>query len=160
LAIAEFHGNTLLGVSIALTGAVIAALGNMASHQAQKERLPVLQSNAWGMFYGGVITGVWALLTGKTFNFEMTLEYAGSLFYLAFFGSVVAFGCYLRLLGLIGPTRAGYIAVVIPLVAVIISIVFEGLQLNAYIVAGIMLVLGGNLMILAYRRLTVPRRPL
>jgi drug/metabolite transporter (DMT)-like permease len=159
LAIAEFDGNTLLGVSISLTGAVVAALGNMASHQAQKERLPVLQSNAWGMFYGGVITGVWALFSGKPFNFELTLEYAGSLFYLAFFGSVVAFGCYLRLLGLIGPTRAGYIAVVIPIVAVLISITFEGLQLDAYIVSGIVLVLGGNLLILVYRRLTVPRRP-
>lgn len=160
LAVAELDHNTLFGASIALAGAVVASLGNMASHQAQQERLPVLQSNAWGMFYGGVVTGLWALLAGKEFTFEATLEYAGSLFYLAVFGSVVAFGCYLRLLGLIGPTRAGYIAVVIPIVAVLLSLLFEGLQLDAHVIAGIVLVLGGNLLILAYRRLTVPRRPL
>lgn len=159
LVVSELDHNTLLGASIALLGAVVASLGNMASHQAQQERLPVLQSNAWGMFYGAVVTGLWALLTGKEFTFEATLEYAGSLFYLAVFGSVVAFGCYLRLLGLIGPTRAGYIAVVIPIVAVLLSLVFEGLQLDAHVIAGIVLVLGGNLLILAYRRLTVPRRP-
>jgi drug/metabolite transporter (DMT)-like permease len=81
------------------------------------------------------------------------------LLYLAFFGSVIAFGCYLRLLGLVGPTRAGYIAVVIPIVAVLISVIFEDLKLDTHIVAGIVLVLGGNLLILAFRRLTVPRRP-
>jgi drug/metabolite transporter (DMT)-like permease len=159
LAVAELDHNTLLGAAIALAGSVVASLGNMASHQAQQERLPVLQSNAWGMFYGAVVTGLWALLAGKEFNFEATLEYAGSLFYLAVFGSVVAFGCYLRLLGLIGPTRAGYISVVIPVVAVLLSLLFEGLQLDVHVIAGIVLVLGGNLLILVYRRLTVPRRP-
>jgi len=155
----SLDSKTLLGAGISLAGASVASIGNMVSHQSQKERLPVLQSNAWGMLYGAMVTGIWALVSGKTFNFEPTLEYVGSLLYLAVFGSVVAFGCYLRLLGLIGPGKAGYIAVVIPIVAVLISMVFEGLQLNLYIIAGIALVLGGNLMILAYRRLTVPRRP-
>lgn len=159
LATIDLGTDTLKGASISLIAVVIASLGNMVSHQAQKKQLPVLQSNAWGLFYGSVITGVWALLSGKPFNFELTWEYAGSLLYLAFFGSVVAFGCYLKLLGLIGPTRAGYITVVIPIVAVLISVVFEGLKLNAYIVTGIVLVLGGNLLVLAFRRLTMPRRP-
>ncbi|HET6565995.1 MAG TPA: EamA family transporter [Xanthomonadales bacterium] len=157
---AAHEGPSLVGIVISLSGATIASLGNMASHQAQRERLPVLQSNAWGMFYGALVTGFWALLNGKPFNFELTGEYVGSLLYLAIVGSVIAFGCYLKLLGNIGPTRAGYIAVVIPIIAVLISIAFEGLQLNAYIVGGFVLVLGGNLLILAYRRLTVPRRPI
>ncbi len=151
--------HNLLGVAISLCGAIIASFGNMVSHQAQKERLPVLQSNAWGMLYGALITGSWAVLSGKTFTFDSSVEYVFSLLYLAIFGSVVAFGCYLKLLGAVGPTRAGYIAVVIPVVAVLLSMLFEGLQLNAYLVSGIILVLGGNLIILAYRRLSVPRRP-
>jgi len=153
-------GPQLLGVAISLAGATIASLGNMASHQAQSERLPVMQSNAWGMFYGALITGSWALLTGKEFNFDPGLGYVASLFYLSVFGSVIAFGCYLKLLGAIGPTKAGYIAVVIPVVAVLISLIFEGLKLDIYVISGIALVLGGNVMILAYRRLRVPRRPL
>lgn len=153
-------GSNLLGVAISLIGATVASLGNMASHQAQKERLPVLQSNAWGMFYGALITGCWALVSGKEFNFDPALEYVASLLYLSVFGSVIAFGCYLKLLGAIGPAKAGYTAVVIPVVAVLLSLVFEGLKLDVYVVCGIVLVLGGNLMILAYRRLTFARRPL
>jgi drug/metabolite transporter (DMT)-like permease len=80
--------------------------------------------------------------------------------YVSIFGSVIAFGCYLKLLGAIGPTKAGYTAVVIPVIAVILSLAFEGLKLDAYVVSGMVLVLGGNLLILAYRRLTVARRPL
>lgn len=154
LAKAAGQGASLLGVTISLCGATVASLGNMASHQAQVERLPVLQSNAWGMFYGAVVTGFWALMTGKTFAFEYTLEYVGSLLYVSIFGSVIAFGCYLRLLGAIGPTKAGYTAVVIPVVAVILSLLFEGLKLDAFIISGITLVLVGNLVILAYRRLS------
>jgi drug/metabolite transporter (DMT)-like permease len=149
----------LLGVAIALCGAVAASLGNMVAHQAQSERLPVLQSNAWGMLYGALITGAFALASGKPFNFEFTFGYVASLLYVAVFGSVIAFGCYLKLIGAVGPTRAGYTAVVIPVVAVILSILFEGLELDGYILAGIALVLGGNLVILAYRRLTIARRP-
>jgi drug/metabolite transporter (DMT)-like permease len=149
----------LLGVAIALCGAVAASLGNMVAHQAQSERLPVLQSNAWGMFYGALVTGGWALLGSKGFNFEFTFEYVMSLLYVSIFGSVIAFGCYLKLISAIGPTRAGYTSVVIPVVAVILSILFEGLELDGYILAGIALVLGGNLVILAYRRLTIARRP-
>jgi len=152
-------GSSLLGVSISLCGAVVASLGNMTSHQAQKERLPVLQSNAWGMLYGALISGSWALFSGKTFNFDPSLEYVGSLLYLAIFGSVIAFGCYLKLLGAIGPSKAGYTTVVIPVVAVLLSLAFEGLVIDVYLVSGIVLVLGGNLLILAYRRLKVPRRP-
>lgn len=159
LSVTSLDARTLLGAGISLAGAAVASIGNMVSHQSQKERLPVLQSNAWGMFYGAVLTGIWALASGKPFNFEPTLEYVGSLLYLSVFGSVVAFGCYLRLLGLIGPGKAGYIAVVIPIVAVLISMLFEGLQLNPHLIVGIALVLGGNLVILAYRRFTVPKRP-
>ncbi len=157
---AAHEGPSLTGITISLAGAVIASLGNMVSHQAQQERLPVLQSNAWGMFYGAVVTGLWALLAGKPFDFEFTAEYIGSLLYLAIIGSVIAFGCYLSLLGRIGPARAGYISVVVPVIAVLLSIVFEGLQLNAYIMAGFALVLGGNLLVLLFRRIRVPRRPL
>lgn len=151
-------GPQLPGVVISLTGATVASFGNMVSHQAQKERLPVLQSNAWGMFYGALITGFWALMSGKAFNFDTGLEYVASLLYLSVFGSVIAFGCYLKLLGAIGPAKAGYAAVVIPMVAVLLSLVFEGLKLDAYLVSGVVLVLGGNLMILAYRRWSGPRR--
>jgi drug/metabolite transporter (DMT)-like permease len=63
----------------------------------------------------------------------------------------VAFGAYLTLLGRIGAARAGYAMVMFPVVALVISFFFEGLQPRPSIFAGVALVLAGNLLILRGR---------
>jgi drug/metabolite transporter (DMT)-like permease len=68
------------------------------------------------------------------------------------FGSIIAFGSYLTLLGRIGAHKAGYAMVMFPLVALIISVLFEGLELSKPIVAGMALVLAGNVFILRGRK--------
>jgi drug/metabolite transporter (DMT)-like permease len=110
-----------------------------------------MQGNAWGMFYGAVITAIVAVASGHEFNFDATFTYIASLVYLAIFGSVVAFGAYLTLLGRIGAHKAGYASVMFPVVALVLSIAFEGLQLDVSIVAGTSLVLLGNLLVLKKR---------
>ena len=72
-----------------------------------------------------------------------------SLAYLTVFGSVLAFGAYLTLLGRIGAHRAGYATVMFPVVALVLSMLFEGLALQAYILTGFALVLLGNLLVLS-----------
>ncbi len=139
-----------LGASLSLTGAFLASLGNIASKSSQTEGLPILQSNAWGMFYGTLITAAVAWRSDIPFNFEFTTTYISSLLYLAVFGSIVAFGAYLKLVGRIGPHKAGYAVVMFPVVAVLMSVLFEGLQLNTNIVIGILLVLSGNVIILGF----------
>ena len=123
----------------------------MVSQAAQQRKLPVMQANAWGMLYGAVLTALIALVQGQQFSFDATCTYIASLVYLAIFGSVVAFGAYLTLLGRIGAHRAGYATVMFPVVALILSIVFEGLQLSVAIVLGTALVLLGNLLVLKGR---------
>jgi len=54
------------------------------------------------MLYGGLLVTLFALFTGQKFVFECTVPYGLSLLYLALFGSVLAFGGYLTLLGRIG----------------------------------------------------------
>jgi drug/metabolite transporter (DMT)-like permease len=120
----------------------------MASQAAQKIKLPVVQSNAWSMLYGGLLTGVLALAQGHAFIFDPSAGYVISLAYLTIFGSVVAFGAYLTLLGRIGAHRAGYATVMFPVVALILSMLFEGLALDVSIVAGFVLVLSGNILVL------------
>ncbi len=139
---------TLIGASFSLSGALLASFGNMVSHRAQGRGIPVLQANAWGMFYGTLITALVAWQRGLDFNFEYTLAYVSSLIYLAVFGSIVAFGCYLKLMGQIGPAKAGYAVVMFPVVAFILSVMFEGLAIELHIVLGVVLVLVGNLVIL------------
>jgi drug/metabolite transporter (DMT)-like permease len=149
---------TLVGAGLSLTGALLGSFGNMVSHRSQMDGIPVVQSNTWGMFYGTIFTVLIALRRDVSFNFDLSLEYISSLLYLAIFGSIVAFGCYLKLLGRIGPHKAGYAMVMFPVVAVVLSILFEGLKIEMHILLGIGLVLAGNLFILGIRRIVLSLR--
>ncbi|MEO1204508.1 MAG: DMT family transporter, partial [Pseudomonadota bacterium] len=143
-----FDDVAVIGVVLAMGSAFVASLGNMVSQRAQKDRLPVMQSNAWGMLYGSGLSAAYAAIAGYEFTFEWTLSYAASLGYLVVFGSIFAFGAYLTLLGRIGAHRAGYAMVMFPLIALMLSAAFEGLVIDGYTVVGAALVLGGNLLVL------------
>lgn len=142
-------GDTVFyGSMLAVAGAVVASMGNMVSQAAQKRTLPVIQSNAWGMLYGAISTAILAGIQGHEFVVDWSAAYMISLAYLTVFGSIVAFGAYLTLLGRIGAHRAGYAMVMFPVVALLLSILFEGLQPDATIIVGTALVLAGNLFVL------------
>ena len=147
----SFEDGVFFGSMLALLGALMASCGNMVSQAAQKRKLPVVQGNAWSMFYGAILTGTIAVAGGHEFNFDATFTYITSLLYLALFGSVVAFGAYLTLLGRIGAHKAGYATVMFPVVALMLSMAFEGLRLDLAIVTGTSLVLLGNLLVLRKR---------
>jgi len=142
----------VLGLLLSLAATVSASLGNITSARNQMEGIPVVQANAWGMTYGTVLMIVVALLTGKEFTFLVTVPYIGSLFYLALFGSVFAFGMYLTLIGKIGADRAAYTTLLFPIVALILSMVFEGYRGSAGALLGVGLILVGNFLVLKKRR--------
>lgn len=144
----SFEDSVFRGSAFAFLGALVASFGNMASQRAQALSLPVVQSNAWGMFYGTLLTGLYALLAGHPFTFETSAGYLISLVYLSVFGSIIAFSAYLTLLGRIGAHKAGYAVVMFPVVALILSTLFEGLKIDAPIVIGTVLVLAGNVFVL------------
>jgi drug/metabolite transporter (DMT)-like permease len=133
-----------VGVMLAAVSTFLASLGNIISARHQKYGLPVIQTNAYGMAYGALIMGIIVIVGGKAFNFDMSFRYVGSLFYLAVFGTVIAFGCYLKLIGKIGADRAAYAAMLFPIVALAISTVYEGYQWSAHNIIGMVLVLIGN----------------
>lgn len=141
-----------LGLTLALGGTIVASLGNMVSARNQKNEIPVMQANAYGMGYGALITLFVALVRGSQVSFDTSPEYVLSLLYLAIFGTVIAFGSYLTLLGRIGPDRAGYIAVLFPIVALILSTMFEGLTWELITILGVGLVIVGNVIAMARTR--------
>ena len=81
-------------------------------------------------------------------GFEVTPAYVGSLVYLAVFGSILAFGGFLTLLGRIGAARAGYIGVMVPIVALVVSAVFEGYRWELLSLVGVAVSIAGNVIIL------------
>ncbi|MFQ5941962.1 MAG: DMT family transporter [Anaerolineales bacterium] len=141
-----------LGLALALIATVVASLGNMVSARNQRHEIPVVQANAYGMGYGALITLVIAVFRGSQVSFDASPEYVLSLFYLAVFGTVIAFGSYLTILGRIGPDRAGYIAIIFPIVALIFSTLFEGLTWELITILGVVLVAVGNVIALTRTR--------
>ena len=145
-------GRPALGAGFALAGTLSASLGNMAAARNYARGLPVVQLNAFGMLYGAVLVGLYALASGRPFLFEWSARYLISLAYLALFGSVLAFGAYLTLMGRIGAERAGYTTVAIPIVALLLSTLFEGLRWHGPMLLGIALCLAGNVLVLRRRK--------
>jgi len=139
--------SVLHGLGIGLVATFFASLGNILSARNQACGLPVLQTNAVGMAYGALIMLVFAVVSGVTFTFEWTTAYVGSLLYLSIFGSIVAFGAYLTLVGRIGADRAAYATVLFPLVALVISSIFEDFIWTPMALAGIGLILIGNVIV-------------
>ena len=141
-------GNPTLGIAFALGGALSASLGNIVAYRNHGRGLPVIQMNTFGMLYGALFVAVFALVTRQPYLFDWSPRYLLSLAYLAVFGSIVAFGAFISLLGRIGADRAGYVTVAIPIVAVLLSASFEGLRWHLPLVLGILLCLAGNVAVL------------
>jgi len=151
LGAAAGFGRSERGLALAVTGTVSASLGNLVASRNQRQGLPVVQLNTFGMMYGALYVALYALAAGRSFSFDGSISYLLSLGYLALFGSVLAFGAYLTLVGRIGAGRAGYINVAIPIVALLLSTLFEGLRWQVCMVAGIALCVGGNILVLRRR---------
>jgi len=151
------HG--VRGVLLCLLATLLASWGNITSARNQKNRLPIIQSNALGMGYGALIMFAMAVVSGKAFIIEMSTAYLGSLLYLAVFGSIIAFGCYLSLLGSIGADRAAYATLLFPLVALGISTVWEGYQWSPASLTGVSLIVLGNFFILTRKKIVLEITP-
>lgn len=143
----------IAGLLLSFVSTLLASLGNITAARNQRSGLPVVQTNAYGMGYGAIAMYAYAVIAGVPFSFSVAPAYLGSLIYLAIFGSMIAFGAYLTLLGRIGADRAAYTSLLFPLVALGISTLFEGYAWNSSAILGVMLVIAGNLLILSWKRL-------
>jgi drug/metabolite transporter (DMT)-like permease len=149
----SLQDNTVIGILFVLLATIIASLGNMAAVVNTRRSLPLVAVNAHAMAWAGATSVLIGLALGKDLDFSLSTDYLVSLTYLSLFGSAVAFGCYLALIRRIGAAKSAYSTVVVPIVALGISTVFEGYQWTAAAVLGIILTLVGNWLIL-YRPVT------
>lgn len=141
-------GDPALGGIYTAIAVLLSALGSLVAYRNQQARIPLWQSMAWGMLYGALSASIVTVAFGERFDFEPTWEYVTSLFYLAFFGSILAFAGFFTLLGRIGAARAGYVGVMVPIVALMISAAFEGFRWHVLTWIGIAVSVLGNVVIL------------
>lgn len=137
-----------IGLLIALAGAYLASVGNVVGSRNAKKGVPVTQANAFGMGYGGLLTLFIHFAMGGRLTMDWSIGYLGPMLYLTVFGSIAAFGCYMLLISRIGAEYAAYVTLLMPIIALILSTVFEGYGWTASALVGVALVLAGNLMIM------------
>jgi drug/metabolite transporter (DMT)-like permease len=140
----SLQDRTVVGVAIVTAGVVVASIGNMTAVLNTSRHLPVVAVNAHAMAWGSLISFTVALILGREITFSFAPGYVISLLYLAWFGSAIAFGAYLALIRKIGSARAAYCSVLFPVVALLISTVFEDYRWSTTAVIGVGLILAGN----------------
>lgn len=140
--------DTALGALHTVIAVVVSAFGAIVAQRNQRAELPLWQSMAWGMLYGSLFSLAVTLAAGESLDFEPTMPYVLSLVYLAVLGSILAFAAYLTLLHRVGAARAGYIGVMVPIVALVISALFEKFQWHALTWLGIAVSVAGNVIVL------------
>ena len=139
---------THVGLFLALLGTFCASTGNMVHQRNLNNNFPLLPTIAFAMLYGSLITFIITQIRGTELLFEFTFSYIASLAYLSIVGSIFAFIFYLSLLERVGAGRAGYVGVVMPVLALLISTVFEGLEWQLDLIIGLpILILGAVLVI-------------
>ena len=150
--------DAVLGLGLSLTGTTCFVLGGIIAARNQKAGLNDLGSITWAMGYGTAIMCGVALVRGNPFTFDTGLPYVLSLVWLIIIASVIAFAVYFALLKRIGAERAAYSTVLFPVVALIISTVFEDYQWTATAMVGVALTLAGNVLVLRRGRQGDPTR--
>jgi drug/metabolite transporter (DMT)-like permease len=131
-----------------LLATFFASIGMLLSGQMQARKIPLIQSNAFSMFYGSVILVTYISFSDISFSFSTSYSYVTSLIYLALVASVVGFGVYLKLVGNIGADKASYVNIFTPTIALLLSTLFEDYQWSLIGLVGVILIIIGNIIVL------------
>lgn len=141
--------DVLLGVALTAGGIMSASSANIAQALEGARRQPFLSLLAWAMVWGVVINTLAAFITAGPPSFDPRPSYALGILYLGLLGSCVTFPLYYGLVRKVGAGQAAYSSVIVPIVAMVLSTVFEGFRWGLVPAAGAALTLVG--MVIALR---------
>jgi drug/metabolite transporter (DMT)-like permease len=142
---------TLRGALFIVAAVALSAVGSLLASRNTAHRLPFWPALGWGMLYSAVLSALVMLATGQAVAPPSPLAVPAwwlSLGYLAVAGSVIAFACYLTLQQRVGPGAASTVGVMTPVLALLISALFEGFRPVALTWLGVALAVAGNVLIL------------
>ncbi len=142
-------GEMLVGMSFAFAGLLAASIANVMQATGFGRSQPLEAMLVWGMGYAVLINAAVAWVLSGPPQFSTSLLYISALGYLGLAASALAFVLYYQLIREVGAGRAAYSGVLVPLVALGHSTLFEGFQWTAAAAAGSALALIG--LVLAIR---------
>lgn len=145
-------GASLEGVAWTLAGVLSASIANVLQATDTARRYPMVSTLGVAMLIGAALDGAIAwVLTGPPV-IEWRLGYLIGIGYLGIFGSAITFTLYFGILRVIGPAKAAYSGVIVPVIAMLLSTAFEGYRWSALAVAGAALAMLGLVIALRARR--------
>jgi drug/metabolite transporter (DMT)-like permease len=142
---------TIAGIALTLCGVLSASAANVMQAGETARRLPMPVMLGWGMLFGAGIDATYAWITSGPPVFEWRLGYIAGIAYLGIFASALAFSLYFKTIRDIGPAKAAYSSVLIPVIAMLISTLFEGYRWTMLAGAGGALAMAGMVIALSAR---------
>lgn len=135
----------LIGTALAMGAVMCASTSNVVQAMDHIRQYPVVPLLGWAMAWGALFDALFAFAIHGPPVIEMRATYLGGILYLGIVGSVLTFPLYFNLIRQIGPGKAAYTSVIIPVIAMALSTIFEGYKWSLLAVAGAVLVIVGLL---------------
>ena len=136
-------GEITLGIGLTLFGMVGAASANVFQAREEIRRFPLFSMIAWSMAAGALMNVAFAFVMTGPPVFDSRPGYLLGLLYLALPASVLTFSLYYPVVRKIGPAKAAYSSVLVPIIAMGFSTALEGYRWTPLAIAGAVLALGG-----------------
>jgi drug/metabolite transporter (DMT)-like permease len=149
-------GATLTGIGLTMAGVMSASIANVMQATNRARLLPSASLLGWAMLWGATLDACFAYLTAGPPTIELTPVYLGGLFYLGVIASAIAFTLYFGAIRIIGPAKAAYSSVVIPIIAMGLSTFFEHYEWSILSACGGFVALIGMIIALGTPRRTAP----
>lgn len=142
----------LLGIGLTLLGVLSASIANILQATPRAHEMPMATMLAWGMTWGTLANALWAWVSVGPPSIDWHITYIGGVLYLGIAASAVAFMAYFSVIRMIGPGPAAYSGIITPVIAMVISTLFEHYRWTGIAAGGGALAMAGLVIALSTRR--------
>ena len=143
---------TLIGVGLTMIAVLSASAANILQGTTTAKRYPMISTLGVAMLLGAALDAVFALILAGPPVIEWRLGYLLGTAYLGIIGSAIAFTLYFKMLRVIGAAKAAYSSVIVPVIAMLLSTLFEGYRWSWFAAMGAALAMLGLVIALRARR--------
>ena len=149
--LAPAGGDVGLGIVLVLGAVLSASIGNVIQASAAAKALPTASMLAWATLWGALFNAVFAFTIAGPPVFDARAGYWLGVTYLGVFASALAFLTYFTVIRRVGAAVAAYSGIITPVIAMLLSTLFEGYTWTVIAAAGSALTLAGLVIALTAR---------
>lgn len=147
--------DVLAGFGFTAAAIFCASVSNVYQAREHVRRHHLSSLLAWSMAIGALVDALLAWVRFGPPVLDPKPGYWAGLVYLALFASALAFSLYYPVVRKIGPAKSAYSSVLVPVIAMALSTVFEHYRWTSSAIAGAILTLAGMLLAMSRGRLVV-----